>query len=244
MVKVQIMKKILLLTIISLMAASCASKTDTISSVPSSGYLSEIEAYKRQEAERNKPNPSLWADVGSNGTIFLDYKARRIGDVVIVKILETSSASNSSTNSTKRTTTNNSSVTAMMGLPLNFGSNNFLGSGSGFQPSIGTSTNNSHSGQGSTVKSDRVSATIAARIVDIMPSGNLVIEGNREIVIDQEKQTITLKGIVRQKDIDATNVVASTAIADAQITYSGSGTNSSAMKKGWFSRFLDIIWPF
>lgn len=238
------MKKLALLFIIGALGTACAAKPEVVSAVPSSGYLSEIEAYKRQEAERRKPNPSLWADVGSNGTIFLDYKARRIGDVVIVNIVETSSASNSSQNSTQKTTTNNSSVTAMMGLPLNFGSNNFLGSGSGFQPSIGTSTNNSHSGQGSTVKSDKITATIAARIVDIMPSGNLVIEGNREIIIDQEKQTITLKGIVRQKDIDATNVVASTAIADAQITYSGAGTTSSATKKGWFSRVLDIIWPF
>lgn len=238
------MKKILLIFLTAAISVACAAKPETISAVPSSGYMSEIEAYKRQEAERNKPNPSLWADVGSNGTIFLDYKARRIGDVVIVKIMETSSASNSTSNSTKKSTTNNSSVTAMMGLPLNFGMNNFLGSGSGFQPSIGTSTNNSHSGQGSTTKTDKVSATIAARIVDIMPSGNLVIEGNREIIIDQEKQTITLRGLVRQKDIDASNVVASTAIADAQIMYSGSGTTSTATKKGWFSRFLDIVWPF
>lgn len=237
-------KKVIIISVVSGLSLACAAKPEPITAVPSNGYISEIEAYKRQEAERNRPNPSLWADVGSNGTIFLDYKARRIGDVVIVKIVETSSASNSSANSTSKSTANNSSITAMMGLPLNFGSNNFLGSGSGFQPTIGTNTSNSHSGQGSTTKSDKVSATIAARIVDIMPSGNLVIEGNREIIIDQEKQTITIRGIVRQKDIDATNVVASTAIADASITYSGAGVTTSATKKGWFSRFLDVVWPF
>lgn len=238
--------KTIILTFLSFIISACAhhSYDDVISAVPTSGYKSEIEAYKMQEAELNKPNPSLWSDVGSNGTIFLDYKARRIGDVVIVRIEESSSASNSTSNSTSKTTNYNAGITAMLGLPLNFGSNNFLGSGQAFQPTIGATTGNSHQGQGSTDKSDKFTATIAARIVDIMPSGNLVIEGNREIIIDQEKQTITLKGIVRQKDIDATNTVSSSAIADAQITYTGAGSNSSAVKKGWLAKVIDVIWPF
>ena len=214
-------KTILLLTVMLAALSGCASKgyDDVITSIPSSGYKSEIEAYKMQEAEMNKPNPSLWSDVGSSGTIFLDYKARRIGDVVIVKIEEDSSASNSTNNSASKSTTYNASITAMLGLPTN-------------------------QGQGSSRKADSFTATIAARIVDIMPSGNLVIEGNREIIIDQEKQTITLKGIVRQKDIDAANTVSSSAIADAQITYTGAGALSQATKKGWLGKVIDVIWPF
>ena len=70
-------KTILLLTVMLAALSGCASKgyDDVITSIPSSGYKSEIEAYKMQEAEMNKPNPSLWSDVGSSGTIFLDYKA-------------------------------------------------------------------------------------------------------------------------------------------------------------------------
>lgn len=239
------MKKLVILLSLGVILPGCAAKyEDVITTTPTSGYKSEIEAYKRQEAERSKPNPSLWADVGSSGTIFLDYKARRIGDVVIVKIEEQSSASNSTNNATQKTTTYNAGINAMMGLPLNFGSNNFLGSGNAFSPTIGAQTTNSHQGQGTTDKADRFEATIAARIIDIMPSGNLVIEGNREIIIDQEKQTITLKGIVRQKDIDASNTVLSSAIADAQITYTGAGTNSSATKKGWLGKVIDVVWPF
>ena len=182
--------------------------------------------------------------MGSSGTIFLDYKARRIGDVVIVKIEEDSSASNSTNNQTSKATTYNANVTAMLGLPTNLGVNNFLGSGAAFKPSIGATTGNSHQGQGSNKKSDSFTATIAARIVDIMPSGNLVIEGSREIVIDQEKQTITLKGIVRHKDIDASNTISSSAIADAQITYTGNGATSQATKKGWLGKVIDVVWPF
>ena len=166
----------------------------------------------------NKPNPSLWSDVGSSGTIFLDYKARRIGDVVIVKIEEDSSASNSTNNSASKSTTYNASITAMLGLPTNMGITNFLGSGAAFQPTIAATTGNNHQGQGSSRKADSFTATIAA--------------------------TITLKGIVRQKDIDAANTVSSSAIADAQITYTGAGALSQATKKGWLGKVIDVIWPF
>lgn len=243
------MRKYLLFLIMAAMSlficVSCASKyNDIITSMPSSGYKSEIEAYKKQEAENNRPNPSLWSDIGSNGTIFLDYKARRIGDVVVVRIVENARASNSTSSTSSKTTNYNAGITAMLGLPLNFGVDNFLGSGQPFNPTIGATTGNSFSGNGASNKADNFNATIAARIIDIMPSGNLVIEGNREIVIDQEKQTITLRGIVRQKDIDANNTVASSAIADAQITYTGNGALTQASKKGWLGKVVDVIWPF
>jgi len=71
-----------------------------------------------------------------------------------------------------------------------------------------------------------------------------VIEGQREIIVDQEKQVITVRGIIRQKDIDAANTVLSTAIADAQITYSGKGILTDSNRKGWLSSVIDWIWPF
>ena len=209
------MKRIFLLTgTFAVLLSGCANKNydDVITSIPTSGYKSEIEAYKLQEAEMNKPNPSLWSDVGSSGTIFLDYKARRIGDVVIVRIEEDSSASNSTNNAASKATTYNANITAMMGLPNNMGVNNFLGSGAAFQPTIAATTGNSHQGQGSNNKSDTFTATIAA--------------------------------IVRQKDIDATNTVSSSAIADAQITYTGNGATSQATKKGWLGKVIDVVWPF
>ncbi len=237
------MKKIILL-LVALSVTACATKTDVVTNVPSTNYKSEIEAYRAQEMAGRKPSASLWSEAGNQGNMFLDYKARHIGDIVIVRITETASASNSSSRDSSKTTSYNAGIDTMMGLPLDMGASNLLGSGNAFSPSITANTSNSFSGEGSSTKSDRVTATIAARIVDILPSGNLVIEGNREILIDEEKQTITLKGIVRQKDIDSTNTVVSTAIADAQITYSGSGERTNATKKGWLAKFIDIIWPF
>jgi len=238
-------KKLCYLMVMLMVFIGCSAKNeDVVTVLPSAGYKSEIEAYKRQEAARIKQNPSLWSDVGSTGTMFLDYKGRRIGDIVIVNITESASASNSSAASTSKTSEYSAGITAMLGLPLNGGVNDFLGSGSALSPNIGATTENSHSGSGATTKSDTITATLAARIIDIMPSGNLVIEGNREIIIDREKQTMTVRGIIRQKDINANNTVLSSAIADAQITYSGAGSTTQATKKGWLASFLDIISPF
>ena len=240
----KVVRVVLILTAAVFFASCGAKQTAEISTdIPVGGYKKEMEEYEKAEAMK-KPTPSLWADVGSHGTIFLDYKARLIGDVVIVRIVESASANNSNNTSTGKSSDYNASITNILGLPTNLGINNFLNSGQPFNPSIGANTSNSFSGQGSKARSDSISATIAARVVEILPSGNLIIEGQREIVVDQEKQTITIKGMIRQKDIDANNTVPSTAIADAQIRYYGDGVIADANRKGWFATFIDWIWPF
>ncbi|GAB7140703.1 flagellar basal body L-ring protein FlgH [Deferribacterales bacterium RsTz2092] len=230
---------------IAILAMSCAGKKagSASSLAPADGYKEELAAYERQKAA-GAQSPSLWSDVGGRGTMFLDYKARLVGDVVIVRIVESSTANNSNQTNASRTSNYASGVTNILGLPGSMGITNFLGSGRDFDPNIEATTNNTWGGNGSKEKSDSINATIAARIVGVLPSGNLLIEGRRELVVDQEKQTITIKGVVRQKDIDASNTVVSSAIADAQIAYSGDGVLSDANRKGWLATVIDWIWPF
>lgn len=223
--------------------SGCAKQYDFEPEAYKPSYKEDIERYGMQQREK-VPTASLWADSGVRGTLFLDYKARQVGDLIVVNIVESSSASNSNSTKTSKSGSNNSSVTAALGLPLNLGMSNFLGTGNEFSPTIGTNTSESFAGNGSKSKSDRVSATIAARVIEILPSGNLVIEGNREIVVDQEKQIIKLTGVIRQKDISAENTVPSTAIADARISYSGKGIISDSNKKGWLGTVLGWVWPF
>ncbi|KAA0258766.1 flagellar basal body L-ring protein FlgH [Deferribacter autotrophicus] len=235
------MKRMVTFLIAALLFSGCAKKV--VTEVPTTDYKKEIEEYRKYQASK-KPSPSLWTDMGSYGTFFLDYKGRKVGDIVIVKIIESSSASNSNTVKTSKSTSYKTGITSLLGLPTHFGMTNFLNSGNKFDPNIDASTNNSFSGKGQKQKSDTVTATIAARVIDVLPSGNLVIEGHREIVVDQEKQVISVKGVIRQKDIDANNTVLSTAIADAQITYSGKGMLTDANKKGWLASVIDWVWPF
>jgi flagellar L-ring protein precursor FlgH len=72
----------------------------------------------------------------------------------------------------------------------------------------------------------------------------VVIQGNREVRVNNENQIITLTGMVRPRDISSENIILSTYIADAQISYSGSGVVNDRQKPGWLARLLDVIWPF
>ncbi|MDY6821782.1 MAG: flagellar basal body L-ring protein FlgH [Deferribacterota bacterium] len=237
------MAKYLLVTLmlIELLIAGCTKNIENIP--PSTFYNKEVDAY--YEAMRENQNyGSLWTNAKTEGTLFLDYKARNIGDIVIVQITESSTASNSNTTDASKTTTYDASVNTFLGMPMDLGISNFLGMGEPFNPSVNAQTTNDFQGDGSKQKADQVQATVAARIVNILPSGNLVIEGGREIVVDQEKQYISIRGVIRQKDINAQNVVPSTAIADAQILYTGKGMLSDVNKKGWLAHVIDWAWPF
>jgi len=234
-------KELIYATMAMVLLSGCASHVET--NVPTANYKKELDEYNRSESSK-APSGSLWTDIGNSSTLFLDYKGRTIGDIVIVKIVESSSASNTNTTTTSKTNTYNAGITNLFWITIEFWDDRFLGRGNPFDPNIATNTQNNFSGSGKKQKADKVTATMAARVVDILPSGNLVIEGQREIIVDQEKQVITVRGIIRQKDIDAANTVLSTAIADAQITYSGKGILTDSNRKGWLSSVIDWIWPF
>jgi flagellar L-ring protein FlgH len=85
---------------------------------------------------------------------------------------------------------------------------------------------------------------VAVRIVDVLPNGNLVVEGKRETSFSNEHQTIILRGVVRADDVASNNTVLSYNVADATIQIIGKGTVTDSQNKGWFTRILDKINPF
>ena len=89
-----------------------------------------------------------------------------------------------------------------------------------------------------------MNATITARVIDVLPNGNMAIEGKREIVINEEKKEILLQGIVRPRDLDYNNSVQSSMIADAKIIYTGVGVIGEKQRPGWLARMVDVVWPF
>ena len=156
-----------------------------------------------------------------------------------MKIVEVSQASESATTDTKRTSQTTAGINNFLGLE----SNNFPSS---ITPSkfIDASTQNDFSGSGATTRTGSLSATITARVIDVLPSGNLAIEGKREIVVNNEKKEILLQGIVRQKDIAYDNSVLSTQIADAKVIYTGIGIVGEKQRPGFLARLVDMFWPF
>ena len=99
-------------------------------------------------------------------------------------------------------------------------------------------------GDGTTEREDTMRTRLAAEIIEIKPNGNLVIEAKSRVTKSREKTIITLTGVVRPQDVGADNSVYSYDVADVDINYETSGPVSDANRRGWFTRFLDAVWPF
>ena len=185
---------------------------------------------------------SLWDKNGSLNDLFTDPTARRIGDIITIDIVETSSAFNKADTNTTRKSDVSATITKFLGLENN---DNFPTS-SGFTPfgTISGGTSNKFEGEGETNRSGKLKASISVRVTDVFPNGNLKILGSREITINNEKQYIALTGIVRQRDISSDNTILSTYISDANIIYTGNGVINDRQKPGWLASMLDALWPF
>ena len=226
------MKRTLLhILLLSLLLTGCAvEKTE----VKTAGY--EDPAPK---PVADYSNGSIWQ--ASSASLTDDLKARRRGDIITIVISETASASKAANTGTSRDTTLGAGMSTMLGLEnVGMVKNNFAD----LANIIKANTNTSFKGAGSTSRQENLNATITARVVDVQANGNLMIEGRRNIKVNEEDQIIVLEGIVRQRDILPDNTVNSIYVADARISYSGRGIISDQQSPGWFTNILNKIWPF
>ena len=163
-----------------------------------------------------------------NRSLFSDRRAYQVGDVVTILIVEYSMGSHEA--GTETESQNDLGLTAAGGGEL-----------SDINYGLNAQWKNKHEGTGETRRGTNLQGTLAARIVEITETGNLVIEGTREVVINGEKQHTTLRGVVRPEDISGQNTVFSYNVADAQIGYTGKGEINTAAKPGFFTRILNWI---
>jgi len=197
-----------------------------------------------REVEVKRTPGSIWPGERSQNRLFADLKARDIGDIVTVLIVEKTEAKKEAVTSTSKSTEEDASITEFFGIPLNFGMRNLLHQGSPFKPSVKGGRTSKVEASGSTERKGEITATIAARVTHVLPNGNLFIEGRKETKVNNEKQYIVLSGIIRPEDISYNNTIRSDMIADLRLELSGVGVLSERQRPGWFTKLLDIIWPF
>ena len=154
-----------------------------------------------------------------------DNRAFRIGDVLTVQVFENSSASTNSDTTTRR----KNSISA--------GIQHDLGTNHGF----GLDANGDFDGGGRTQRNGKLLAQLSVNVVEIFANGDMNIRGDQQLSINNEQQKIKLEGRVRQQDISDSNIVLSTRIADAKITYLGDGDLSERQKRGWWRKVLDMF---
>jgi flagellar L-ring protein precursor FlgH len=184
---------------------------------------------------------SLWQEDGALISLFADQKARTVGDIVTIKIAESSAATNKASTGTDRSSSLSASVDAFFNAEKRFPSDQPF-----FNPfsKVAGGMESEFEGTGTTKRSGDLNAYITALVTRVLPNGNLVVTGSREVLINNENQIIQLTGVVRPRDISAGNQVLSTYVADARISYSGSGVINDRQKPGWLTNVLMAVWPF
>lgn len=195
---------------------------------------SEISPAYLQPAELHQSEGSLWTADQSRTFFFQDTKASHIGDIVTVRVVENAKGTKDAQTQSGRTSTLSAGTNALLGLPAS--RTQRLGADANFSDAF--------DGSGSTSRSGTLTADLTAVVTAVFPNGNLAIEGKREVLINSEKELISLSGIIRPEDIGAKNTILSTYISDAKIEYSGSGVLNDKQRPGWLMRILDWVWPF
>jgi len=170
-------------------------------------------------------------DFGKGQSLFSDIKAHRVGDILTVLIVEQSRAT-----SQVETKTEKSSSAEISGGP---GIGPFLKHIPIF--SADTKMKNDFEGKGENVRTGTIRAKMSVTVVEVRENGDLVIEGSRVTGISGDKETLTLSGIVRSRDIGSDNTIESYLIADAEITYTGKGNSTTSTRPGFISRLVNWI---
>ncbi len=185
------------------------------------------------EAERpaQSTEGSLWPGETSRSTLFSDKKASRVGDIIMVHLIEKTSASNKATTKTRR----------------NFGvqmKNSTSGSASNFI-TPGLSGGRNFDGAGATTRSEKLTTAISAIVSEVLPNGQLRIDGQRRMKINDAFQYVQIKGLVRPEDINYDNSIVSSKIANAEIIYDGNGSlDKNQRTGGLLGKGFEMLWPF
>jgi flagellar L-ring protein precursor FlgH len=236
------------LTIVSV-AGGCSS-IDRLSQIGEQPKLSSIDnpttqpGYKPVQMPMPKPEAvsynanSLWRN-GSR-SFFKDQRAHQIGDLLTVTVNITDQANFANESQRSRKSTDDSGVTAF------FGSSLLSGAAASVLPGrfLTADSNNSYDGKGSIVRQETLQTNIAAVVTQLLPNGNLVVEGKQEIRVNYEKRELIVAGIVRPEDIQSDNTIDSSKIAQARIAYGGHGQITDVQQPRYGSQVMDVLLPF
>ena len=167
--------------------------------------------------------------------LFADLRARNLNDLVTVRVVENVTAAGSADSALDKNSNGSASLTKFFGAETRFPS--------WLDPTslVAAGANTQFAGSGSTTRAGSLSAVITARVIQVLPNGDLVLEGIREVDINGDRQFVVLSGIVRVRDIGPGNVVFSTAVGQMQIRYFGQGLIKDNLKPGWVVRFLNKV---
>ncbi|MBB4866166.1 flagellar L-ring protein precursor FlgH [Pseudomonas nitritireducens] len=195
----------------------------------------------RTPAPAAQNNGSIY-QAGFENNLYGDRKAFRVGDIITITLNEKTQASKKASSDMSKDSTNKLGLTSLFGSSLT--TNNPVGSGD-LSLSAGYSGNRETKGDSAAGQSNSLTGSITVTVADVMPNGILAVRGEKWMTLNTGNELVRIAGLIRADDIATDNTVASTRVADARITYSGTGAFADASQPGWFDRFfLSPLFPF
>ncbi len=239
--------------LLALTLGACTNTLDRLENIGEKPVMSKTENPQAKEDYRPMTWPlpapvppskqysnSLWQP-GARA-FFRDQRASRVGDILRVRVMINDRATFENETERRRDTQENINAPRLFGLE-NLYDNILPGSPDG-APLAQIQGRNVNRGEGTTEREEQIETTIAAAVTQVLPNGNFVIHGSQEVRVNYELRQIAVTGIVRPEDIDSSNTIESSQIAEARIIYGGEGQLSDIQQPRWGSQVIDIISPF
>lgn len=233
--------------------SGCASTLEKLEQVGSPPAMSKVEdpTIKADYRPMSWPTPapvgehpqyanSLWQP-GARA-FFRDQRAARVGDILRVRIEIDDKAELDNETERKRDTQENVGAPDVYGFETLFGTTTPGSPNPASLFDIKGKTQNK--GEGTIQRKEKIETTVAATITQILPNGNMVIEGTQEMRINYELREVTVAGVIRPEDIDSDNTIDSTQIAQARIVYGGRGQITDVQQPRWGNQVIDVLSPF
>jgi len=181
-------------------------------------YVQRVSAKPPEQAPATPG--SLWNDSGRLANMVADYKASRVGDLVTISVAQNLSASSAGNVSTNRAFSANSGITALPGQLKTTGVANL------FSPN----STQTLAGKAQATSQTSLSTTLTGRVAAVLPTGTLVVEAERQITMNNQHETVILRGLVRPGDLDATNTVTSNQVGNLEVEVKGKGVISEGTR--------------
>ena len=186
-------------------------------------------------------NGSIY-QAGFEQNLYSDRKAFRIGDIITITLNERTQASKNANSQMDKNSDNKVGLTSLFGSSLT--TNNPIG-GNDLSLNAGYSADRSTKGDAKSGQSNSLTGSITVTVADVLPNGIIAVRGEKWMTLNTGDELVRIAGLVRADDIATDNTVSSTRVADARITYSGTGSFADASQPGWFDRFfLSPLFPF
>ena len=203
------------------------------STVPPTNVHQPMTARPAPRMEVAGVNGSIYQSATSR-PLFEDRRARFVGDTMTITIAENTTASKKSNNKLDRSSSNEASISSMTRLPGQ----------SALGLDLNTSTANAFEGKGDAANNNVFSGSITVTVIDVMPNGNLLVSGEKQLSIGEEMEFVRISGVINPSFVDFSNTIESSKVADARIEYKSSGQIAEGQFMGWMARFFLNVLPF